>query len=155
MSRKTQRDPAAELTFLHREIEQIFTRLSSLDHAEHVAAGEWSPAIDVFECKDNLTIVVEVPGLPPEALSVFCRNRQIVITGERRHECAAPEIAGFLCMERPHGRFSRSIALTSAVDVHHAAATLNQGVLTISIPRLKERRSREIVIPVRREGDHD
>jgi hypothetical protein len=58
MSRRTQRDPAAELTFLQREIEQIFTRMASLDHAEHVAAGEWSPAIDVFESKDHLTIVV-------------------------------------------------------------------------------------------------
>lgn len=155
MSRRSQRDPAAELTFLQREIEQIFARLASFDHAEHVAAGEWSPPVDVFESKDHLTIVVEVPGLVPEALSVTCRNRQIVVSGERRHECAAPDVAGFLCMERPHGRFSRSIALTSAVDVHHAAATLSQGVLTIAIPRLKERRSREIVIPVRREGDHD
>jgi HSP20 family protein len=155
MSRRSQRGPATELSFLQREIEQIFTRLASLDHAEHVAAGEWSPAIDVFETKDDLTIVVEVPGLPPESLSVACRNRQIVVSGERRHECAAPDVAGFLCMERPHGRFSRSVGLTSAVDVHHATATLSHGVLTISIPRVKERRSREIVIPVRREGEHD
>jgi HSP20 family protein len=155
MSRRSHRDPAADLAFLQREVEQIFARLASLDQAEHVAAGEWSPAIDVFESKEYLTIVVEVPGLTPESLSVTSRNRQIVVAGERRHECVAPDVSGFLCMERPHGRFSRSIAVTLAVDVHHAEAVLAQGVLTVLIPRLKERRSREIAIPIRREGEHD
>jgi HSP20 family protein len=155
MSRKSNRDPAAELAFLQREIEQIFGRLASLDRAEHVAAGEWSPAIDVFESKDHLTIVAEVPGLTSESLSVTCRNRQLVISGERRPECIEPNVAGFLCMERPHGRFSRSIPVTLAVDVHRAEAHLSQGVLTVLIPRLKERRSREIVIPIQREEDHE
>jgi HSP20 family protein len=156
MSRKSQRDPAAELTYLQREIEQIFARLASFDRAEHVAAGEWTPAVDVFESKEHLAIVVEVPGLTPETLSVTCRNRQLVISGERRHECPEPNVAGFLCMERPHGRFTRSIPVTLAVDVHNAQARLRQGVLTILIPRLKERRSREIVIPIQREEeDHE
>ncbi len=155
MSRKSQRDPAAELTFLQREIEQIFARLASFDRAEHVAAGEWTPAVDVYESRESLAIVVEVPGLTPASLSVTCRNRQLVIAGERRHECPEPNVAGFLCMERPHGRFTRTIPITVAVDVHNAQARLSQGVLTILIPRLKERRSREIVIPIQREEDHE
>ena len=149
------RHPTAELAFLQREVEQIFARLSSVDQSEHVAAGEWSPAIDVFEVKDHLTVVAEVPGLAPDSLSVVCRNRQLVISGEQRAECVAENVDGFLCMERPHGRFSRSIPLPSAVDVPNAEARLSQGLLTITIPRLKERRSREIVIPIQREGKHD
>jgi HSP20 family protein len=155
LSRKGHRHPGTELAFLQREIEQIFSRLSALDRSEHLAAGEWSPAVDVFESRDQLTIVVEVPGLPLESLSVVCRNRQIVVSGERRPEAQADEVCGFLCMERPHGRFARSIPINQAVDMQQSTARLAKGLLTITIPRLKERRSREIVIPVSREGDND
>jgi len=153
-SRKGQRH-AVELGFLQKEVEQIFARLGVLNRTDRLGAGEWSPPVDVFESRDHLTIVVEVPGLAPESVSVVCRNRQIVVSGERRHECPADVVAGFLCLERPHGRFNRAIPLTQAVDVQHAQARIAQGLLTISIPRLKERRSREVVIPVRREGEDD
>ena len=59
--------------------------------------------------------MVEVPGLSPESLRVACSNGQLVVSGERR-ERRAPGVAGFLCMERPHGRFSRAILLDSPVD---------------------------------------
>ncbi len=155
LSRKGQRHPAAELAFLQREVEQIFARLTILDRTEPLATGEWSPAVDVFEVKDHLTIVVEVPGFAAESLSVVCRNRQIVVSGERKAGCAAEHVDGFLCMERPHGRFSRSIPLAQAVDVQQAEARLAHGLLTVTIPKLKERRSREVVIPIQREGNHD
>ncbi len=155
ISRKAHRHPATELAFLQREIEQIFSRLSVFDRSEHLAAGEWSPPMDVSESRDHLTIVVEVPGLAPESMSVVCRNRQLVIAGERQPTGLADDVCGFLCMERPHGRFARSIPLNQAVDVQNAQARLDKGLLIITIPRLKERRNREIVIPVLREGGND
>jgi HSP20 family protein len=153
-SRKGHRH-AVELTLLQKEVEQIFARLGAIHRHDRIGAGEWSPPLDVFESKDHLTIVAEVPGLAPDSLSVVCRNRQIVLSGERRHDIPSDAVAGFLCLERPHGRFSRAIPLNQAVDVSRAVARLDQGLLTISIPRLKERRSREVVIPVRREGEND
>jgi len=93
-----------------------------------------------------------VPGLSPESLRVACSNGQLVVSGERR-EPRAPGVAGFLCMERPHGRFSRAILLDSPVDVPQAAAHLAAGVLTITLPRLKDRRGREAVIAVTREEE--
>jgi HSP20 family protein len=156
-SRKPRHNPVAELALLHREAEQIFARLAAVERCERVAGGEWWPAVDVFESQDQLTIVVEVPGLSAEALGIVCRNRQLVISGHRRPECAGGSGSSFLCMERPHGRFTRILPLQQqAVDMSRARAVLSLGLLTITIPRLKERRSREIVIPIEREeGDHD
>jgi HSP20 family molecular chaperone IbpA len=62
-------------------------------------------------------------------------------------------VATHLCMERPQGRFSRRIPLDLALDVQAAEAILGCGVLTVSIPRLKERRGRETVVTVRRETE--
>ena len=55
-------------------------------------------------------IVVEVPGLPPEALRVVFRGGALVLSGERRARKSGGEVS-FLCFERPHGRFERTIPL--------------------------------------------
>jgi HSP20 family molecular chaperone IbpA len=54
-------------------------------------------------------------------------------------------------MERPQGRFTRAIDLDLAVDLAGAEAKLRDGLLVIAIPRLKDRRGRETVIPVEAE----
>ena len=53
-------------------------------------------------------------------------------------------------MERPQGRFKRVIPLDIAVDLREAHASLEDGLLTITLPRVKDRRGREVVIPVAR-----
>ncbi len=125
-------------------------RLTLLDRADRLPGSEWSPAVDVFESKDRLVVVMEVPGLPPESLRVAYRERELVLAGERRARRTGPG-ATFHCLERPHGRFERTIPLDVAVDVARAKASLAGGILTVFLPRLRERRGRETVIPIERE----
>ena len=93
-----------------------------------------------------------VPAGDP-ARGVFAlafRDRALVLSGDRR----APRVgqgARFHCLERPHGKFERTIPLDEPVDVAHASAVLAGGVLTVTLPRLRERRGRETVIPIQRE----
>jgi len=150
MSRRTARPPVSALAVLHQEMSALFNRLTVLDRSERLPATEWSPPVDVFEARDRLVVVVEVPGLPPEGLRVVCRERTLVVTGERRARRAAAE-ATFMCLERPHGRFERRIPLDVPVDVAQARATLGGGLLTVTLPRLRERRGRETVVPIERE----
>jgi len=139
------------LAMLQQEVNDLFQRLSIVDRAERLPGSEWSPAVDVLEKSDRLVVLVEVPGLTPESLKVSFRERALVLHGDRR----APRPgagARFHCLERPHGRFERAIPLDVPVDVQHARATLRGGVLTITVPRLRERRGRETVIPIERES---
>jgi HSP20 family protein len=138
------------LAMLQQEVNELFQRLSILDRTERLPGSEWSPAVDVFELRDRLVVIVEVPGLAPETLKVAFRDRSLLLTGDRR----APRVgsgARFHCLERPHGKFERTIPLDLPVDVAAARATLQGGVLTVSLPRLRERRGRESVIPIERE----
>lgn len=139
-----------DLAFLQREIDQLVGRLAHEGRveSESPAAGEWFPSTDVFECRGNLVVTVEAPGLTPEQLKVSFRQRRLVIIGERRERKPPAGEGVFLCMERPQGRFVRTIALDQALDVQKAEAKLECGVLTITIPRLKDRRGRETVIPI-------
>jgi HSP20 family protein len=138
------------LAMLQQEVNELFQRLSILDRTERLPGSEWSPAVDVFELRDRLVVIVEVPGLAPETLKVAFRDRSLLLTGDRR----APRVgsgARFHCLERPHGKFERTIPLDLPVDVASARATLGGGVLTVTLPRLRERRGRESVIPIERE----
>ena len=148
--RKPARGVHAELALLQRELNDLVGRLVDVEAPGRQRVGEWLPAVDVVDCRGKLQVVVEAPGLAVESLRVACRSGKLVITGERREQ-RPPGGAGFLCMERPQGRFMRVIDLDLAVDLGGAEAKLRDGLLVIAIPRLKDRRGRETVIPVEAE----
>jgi HSP20 family protein len=150
--RRTPRAPLSALALLQQEVNALFDRLALVDRSERIAGGEWSPGVDVFEVRGRVVVVMEVPGLALDAVHVLYREREIVVSGERRARRPGAGTA-VLCMERAHGQFERTIPLNVAVDVTQAQASLKGGLLTITLPRLKERRGREIVIPI--EGEQE
>jgi len=116
VSRRGERLPVSAVALLRQEVSDLFQRLSSFDRAERLPAGEWCPPVDVFESRERLVIVAEVPGLPPDALRVAFRGGALVLSGERRARKAGGEVS-FLCFERPHGRFQRTIPLECPLDL--------------------------------------
>ena len=144
------RPPMSALAMLQQEVNELFQRLSILDRADRLPGSEWSPAVDVLELRDRVLVIVEVPGLAPESLRVVFRERALVLTGDRRAPRVGPS-ARFHCLERPHGKFERAIPLDLPVDITNSRASLRGGVLTVTLPRLRERRGRETVIPIERE----
>jgi len=131
-----------------QELERLFARLGLPNDGSSAAEG-WTPCVDVFEADGALSVVMEVPGLSPESLQVSWNNGRLKVSGERRERRPAGAVA-FLCMERPHGRFTRTVPLSVPVDVRRAQARLAGGLLTIVLPRLDDRRGRETIIPVER-----
>ncbi len=152
MTRRSGRPPAAALALLQQEVNELFQRLSLLDRSEHLPGSEWCPLVDVYEARGRLVVVVEVPGLSPESLKVAFRDHSLVVAGARRTRPPGSG-ASFQCLERPDGRFERVLPLDIPVDVARARATIAGGLLTIILPRLRERRGRETVIPIERERD--
>jgi HSP20 family protein len=147
VTRKTARLPLSAVSLLQREVNQLLERLSLLDRTDRPAQGEWSPSVDVYESRGRLVVVAEMPGLTPDSMKLVCRERELVISGERR---ARKPGAGqnYLCLERPSGRFERTISLEGAVDLRESKARFEGGLLIVTLPRLKERRGRETVIPI-------
>jgi HSP20 family protein len=133
-------------------VNDLFQRLSLVDRSDRLPGSEWQPAVDVFESRDRLVVIVEVPGLSPESINVVFRDRAVVVSGVRQAPRPGTGVS-FHCLERPHGRFERVLPVDVPVDVGQARATLGKGVLTVTLPRLRERRGRETVIPIEREGN--
>jgi HSP20 family protein len=148
--RRPARTTNLDLAVLQREVNLLLERLADFDRSSS-GDGEWIPGVDVYEYRGKLVIASEVPGIPPDSLRVSFRDRHLVITGERRERRPPASIASFHCVERPQGRFTRIILIDVAVDIQLAEAHMAGGVLTVTIPRVKDRRGREIIIPVQRE----
>jgi len=150
VTQRSSRPPVSALALLQQEVNELFQRLALVDRSERLPGGEWCPAVDVFEARDRLVVVIEVPGLSAEHLRVAFRDRALVVTGTRQARRPGAGVS-FHCLERPHGRFERVLPFDVPVDVANARATLARGVLTVTLPRLRERRGREAVIPIERD----
>ena len=146
------RKPAApalsELLLLQREINDLVARMGGARHGTAAPTGDWTPPADVFDRGGMMVIALELPGLAPEQLELESRGGRLTVTGERRQ----PRVPGatFHCLERPSGRFTRTVSFEGPVDLARADAVLERGVLTVTLPRLPERRGRVVSIAVRR-----
>lgn len=107
----------------------------------------WLPACDVFEDKDAVKIVAEVPGVKPEDVKLSLENNILTIRGEKKQQ-AEETSERVHRYERTYGSFERSFALPSTVDPDRIAASYDQGILTVSIPKAERARPREIPVKV-------
>lgn len=127
--------------------------LRALDESEDVGkvtnASAHVPPLDIVEHPDGLEILVDLAGVPAASVHVLVRGPRLLITGEKRPPCAcAPGSAAFHVAERTFGRFARAIPLRMAFDASAIRAALKHGELRIVVPRLEDRRGREIEIPI-------
>ncbi len=112
------------------------------------AAADWQPPTDVIERPDGLEVIIDLAGVG-DRLRVAVIDRTLVVSGEKPPgPCAAG--AAFHVAERTFGRFQRAVPLRIAFDAGAIRATLVHGELRIVIPRIDDRRGREIAIPVER-----
>lgn len=110
--------------------------------------GECLPPTDVIETPSALEIVVDLPGVDVASLKVFMTRGVLVIAGSKRPASCGHADAAFHLAERSFGRFARAVHVDGACDASRATAVLADGELRITLPRIDERRGREIAIPV-------
>lgn len=109
------------------------------------AERQWFPAADVSETPDFLTLRLEVPGMATEDIKIGVENNTLTVRGEKKHETKT-EDETFYRSERSYGAFERSFSLPGYVNNDDVHAKLENGVLTIRLPRREEAKSREIAI---------
>lgn len=110
-------------------------------------AGAWLPPVDLCESDECVTVRVELPGVRAEHLEVSLTNEEMRVRGRKRK--GAPRgVMRHLCSERSFGQFARTIPLRWPVNRAAANAALKDGVLTVRLPKLKERRGGEYKIEV-------
>jgi HSP20 family protein len=124
--------------------------LDWLDESERGgAAGECSPPLDVIETAATIEILMDLPGVTIDRLHVVFSRGTLIIAGQKLAPTCEHCDAAFHLAERSFGRFARVVPLAGPFDAGAARASLSAGELRIVLPRIAERRGREIRIEVR------
>jgi HSP20 family protein len=138
-------DPFTNLRRLNSALDEAF---GSWPAEENLPASSWFPACDVFEDKDAVKLLAELPGVRPEDVKLSVENNLLTIQGEKQHQSGdrGGRVHSF---ERSYGRFERSFALPSTIDPDRISASFEHGILTVTIPKAERARPREIPVSVR------
>jgi len=107
----------------------------------------WSPALDVFDDKDDLVVKVELPGMKKDEIGLTLHDGVLTISGERKQERETKEGETFRS-ERYFGKFQRSVTLPTAVDASKVNASYKDGVLTVDLPKAEEAKPKQIAVSV-------
>lgn len=125
-------DPVRDLLTMQERLESLFG---------HASPG-WVPPVDLAELDDRYVIGIELPGLARADIHLDYQDQIITIRGERRAEAISPE--RYHQFERGQGPFSRSFRFALPVDGDRITADFRDGVLTVVIPKVDDRRTIEI-----------
>lgn len=112
------------------------------------SAGECRPPIDVYETGDAIEVALDVPGVGPDDIRVVVRENAVIVVGHKAAAACAAKDARFHVAERTFGRFARALRLLTPVDASRARAELSGGRLRITVPRIDDRRGRDIPVKV-------
>ncbi|MCX7816311.1 MAG: Hsp20/alpha crystallin family protein [Syntrophales bacterium] len=112
--------------------------------------GRFVPSIDVREDEKEFVVQAELPGMDENDVEVLLTDDTLTIRGEKKEE-KEDRKKGYYHAERTYGAFSRTIPLPEGVDTKKAEATFKKGVLSITLPKTDEARSRVKKITIKSE----
>ena len=103
----------------------------------------YSPAVDIIEDDDGVTLVADLPGVRKEDVDIEIEDRVLTITGHARQPAAAGEP---LRQEHGFGGYTRRFTLSDKFDRAKFSAGLVDGVLTVTLPKASSLKPRKIAI---------
>ena len=136
-----------QLTSLRDEIDRLFEApLAELARTSQVLGG-WTPALDLYEDKENVYVRAELPGMKKEDIDVSLHNGSLSISGERKTEGEFKD-AEVYRSERFVGRFQRTVTLPTLVAADRIKAQYKDGILSITLPKAEEAKPKQINVTI-------
>ncbi|MCH8567383.1 MAG: Hsp20/alpha crystallin family protein [Balneolales bacterium] len=107
--------------------------------------GSFKPVVDVTETDKNYQIQVALPGMKKDDVSIELEDNSLTIAGERNYR-KEEEGRKFHLVETSYGKFARTFTLPRNVNRESIEATMEDGILTLTIHKSEEAVSRKIQI---------
>lgn len=105
----------------------------------------FTPAVDMYEDKDNIVIETQLGGIDPDKVDIAIENNVLSIKGESEKKSEVDD-KNYYRKEIRRGSFYRSIPLPTKVDGENASAVNEDGILKITIPKAPEVKPKTIKI---------
>ncbi len=143
-------DPTRELDSLQGEMNRLFSSFFDTPRPGNGGSGgarRWIPSMDLVETEDHFVLKADLPGMSEQDVSIELENNVLTISGERKTEHETKH-EGYYRLERATGAFSRALTLPEGIDPEAVAASFDNGVLTVRIPKPEQVKPRRVKIGV-------
>jgi HSP20 family protein len=107
--------------------------------------GQRLPNLDVVDRNDEVLVRAEVPGVEKKDLNITLTDNILTIKGESRSEQKTEE-GDYHKREISSSSFARTLTLPATVDASKAVASLKDGVLDITLPKVESSKKRKIAV---------
>ena len=107
--------------------------------------GEFVPEFEMKETDDSFVLKGDVPGVTEGDIDISCSGQSLTVSGKREEE-AREEGDRYYRYERSFGSFSRTFSLPDTADLDKASASLDAGVLTVTMPKRESAKARKISV---------
>lgn len=138
-------DPMKELDYLSQRMRKIADEFPETFSFEFGKGFE--PRIDVYNDTAVVVVMAEFPGMRKEAISLSYADGILTISGSKPLPQHAESVS-VLRSERSFGDFKRQIELPKDVDPGSGSATMNDGLLTITLNKKETSQNSEIKINI-------
>jgi HSP20 family protein len=138
-------DPFGDLNDIQSEMNRLFDSFFGRPSAAPATERVWAPAVDVYETKDELVLSAELPGFNEKDIHLSITGDMLTLRGERQWSQEVQQDSVYR-KERWFGKFERTLPLPIPVQADKVKATYRDGVLTVSLPKAEEIKSKEIKI---------
>jgi HSP20 family protein len=102
-----------------------------------------APEVNIFETKDGYVLEAEMPGVNKEGLQITVEGNELTIIGHRNSE---PVNGQPLFRERRLVDYRRSFELDPAIDTAKVSARIDQGIVTVTLPKSEKVKPRKIAV---------
>ena len=138
--------PFSELMSLRQAMDRLFEDSFVRPSRGLAALGEVAaPALNVHQTPNEVVVKAALPGLKPEDVSIDITGETLTIKGESKAEQEIKK-EDYLYQDRRYGAFSRSVVLPSGLKTDKAEATMEDGILTLTIPKVEEVKPKNISV---------
>lgn len=139
-----------EIERLRQKFERLFAVLEDSIEAESLEVfGAFLPQVDLRESDAAIFICVELAGVKSEDINLTVNSKEVCIEGIRKTSKQTQKAVSHFCCERQYGKFRRVIQLRWAINLTKATAELNDGLLEIHLPKLIDRRGKNVKVPIK------
>ena len=144
--------PLVELSRLQSELNRLFTLFVESNKGAS-SGSSWDPNVDLLDDGERIRVLIELPGVEAEDVTVTIRGRVLTVRGAKKGRIRSREGIRFFCMERYFGAFVKTLPLPSPVNTHRATAKLKDGLLEVVFPRVSDQREKELNIRVQSQDE--
>jgi HSP20 family protein len=144
MTKITRWEPFREMRRMHDMLDQLMDR-SWGDYPGSAGERFGFLPLDVYQTEENVVVKASAPGLKSDDLNISITGDTLTIQGETSEE-KEEKGAQYYLKERRASSFSRSIALPTMVKAEEAVAEFENGVLTLTLPKVEEVKPKTITV---------